>query len=161
MKEKILRQILKTLQETLAIAKKGYEESTKDAQEAEGAMQSRYSTFKEESQYLLVGYAGKVNEITSIIEGVEKLLFDTICINNQVGVGSLVEVRNLNTSEEILYFIIRNGGGILIDLPEYKKEVFVISVQTPVAKSLINKLVGDRFKLAHTKNDEWVINRVL
>ncbi|MEK7067755.1 MAG: hypothetical protein AAB956_02030, partial [Patescibacteria group bacterium] len=66
-KTEIVNQIKSKLQQMLETAKKGKATAHSDMIEAEGAMQSRYSTFKEESEVLTQSLSQHTTSIQNML----------------------------------------------------------------------------------------------
>src|SRR3989338_3885116 len=110
-----------------------------DAINAEGRMQTRYGSEKEESGYLADGLNLRRNEVE---QGLSTLLALQLPENpSKVMSGSLVSIRD--GSEVEYYFILPYGGGESIETDQ--GEVTVINPTAPIAKLMLNKKVGEQF----------------
>lgn len=140
------KKILTTL--VLEIAEKRLQEidqSSRDAQdranEAEGAMQSRYDTFKEEGQYLAGGLKIRAMELGASVLTIRRMIQceSYNMFKSQVSINSLVSVEFENGDEQT-FFVLPVLGGERVD-----DDVLVITPHAPVGRSLINKEEGDEF----------------
>lgn len=159
MKETLLRRVLNLSQQELANAQKGFKSASREAAEAEGAMQSRYSTFKEEAQYLASGYARRMNEINAVIENIEAMLARPLQTCMRVCIGALVQIENLVTKERETYFLVKNGGGLTLRDTESGNDIVVVSITAPIGQQLNRKKVGDTVELFHTR-EKWVLTHI-
>jgi transcription elongation GreA/GreB family factor len=139
------KQILKKL---LLLAEKKEQEigkKSKDTQERaneeEGAMQSRYSTFKEEGQYLAGGLKRIQQDFKVAVSTIKSLLMhEHIHKNSRVETFSIVEI-GFEDGDTNKFFILPALGGEKID------DLMVINPSTPIAKSILSKEAGDIFAL--------------
>jgi len=132
----------------LAIANRKKDEMSKSAKEAqeraneaEGAMQSRYDTFKEEGQYLAAGLKIRLEEIKSDINQIKNILrsncFET---KNKIGILSIVTVE-FDDNSISTFFIFPVLSGEKID------EITVISPLSPIGSALMNKEIDDEIEV--------------
>lgn len=134
--------------------------SVDDAIEAEGAMQSRYSTFKEESQYLAGGQMKRSLEIKDAIAAVNSLLINPIKTGDQITLGSLVTIKCANLEECRRYLIVPElAGGFVLNHQVIEGEITTTSSQSPLGKILLKKEVGDQVLIPSGKN-HWEITDI-
>ncbi|MCM8809981.1 MAG: hypothetical protein NC934_07465, partial [Candidatus Omnitrophica bacterium] len=124
------------LEKEIRETKKAMDEAQEEANSHKGAMESRYDTFKEEAQYKAGAYAKKLVQLNQQLSQVQ-LIKPTIL--NSAQFGALVE------SENKTYFLIGYFGPEPIRLDE--KEIFPISISSPIGKLFINKKPGDEIHL--------------
>src|SRR3989344_4849433 len=122
-------------------------ETVKDYQrasnEAEGAMQTRYGTAKEENRDMadtlrlrLAGRSGDISQMAT---------FNLPENPDEVKPGTLVRLVNGDGSYTN-YFIFPNGSGETVTTEE--GEVIVISPNTPLAKSMLGRRKGEEFEVS-------------
>lgn len=116
-------------------------ETQERANEAEGAMQSRYDTFKEEGQYLSDALKLRCEEAKKSILVIENLI-KTINLYDfdRVKMFAYVEVKFKN-EEMKRFFIYPTMAGEIIN-----KNVTVITPPSPMGRSLIGKEENDEFQ---------------
>lgn len=138
------RNLLEQLLELAKNKKEGFGERSQSAQdranEAEGAMQSRYSTFKEEGQYLAGGLKILHGEFKSIEAMVQSALKDTITSSERIEYLSIVEIK-FEDGSLAKFFIFPVMGGEKID------NITIITPGAPIGKAIMFKEVGDTFIL--------------
>lgn len=133
--------------------------SLADAQEAEGAMISRYDTFLEEAQYLAGGQNKRLLEAKAVIASLEALLLNNPDVSQIASAGSLVRLENITTGENRVYFLIIEGaGGFVFTTPDDEK-ITVLSVTSPLGKDLLRKEVGSEIESTLLK-DVWEIRKI-
>ncbi len=109
------------------------------ANEAEGAMKSRYDTFKEEGQYLASGLISKHEDIKRSLSAIKSILdlgeFDK---SHFVELCSIVVVE-LEDGDQREFFVFPVLGG------EKVEGRTVVSPSSPIGKALMKKKEGDSF----------------
>ena len=119
-----------------------YKDSQERANEAEGAMQSRYDTFKEEGQYLAGGLKiqyDKLDLATSIIESILKEV--KLLESKKIQLYSIAYI-DYDEGEKSKFFVFPVMGGEKID-----KDINIISPSSPIGKALIGKEEGGEFEV--------------
>lgn len=131
----------------LQIARKRWQEvkkASKDAQaranEAEGAMQSRYDTFKEEGQYLAGGLKIRCNELSETVTIIESIDMKQFIRNHIVHIYSVIYVE-FEDGEESIFFMFPVLGG-----EEIEDGITVISPTSPIGNALMGKEEGETFQ---------------
>lgn len=133
----------------LATAKEGRKNAIEESQYHKGAMESRYDTFKEEAQYLMVAQDARIAELNSTIAVLKPLLEQQGTLNTKVGVFSLVELED-DTGSTASYLILPAGGGISFTLKE--KTVTTLNEASPLARAIYGKSEGDEAELSVVGN---------
>lgn len=132
----------------LNLAEKNKNESIrlqKDAQgranEAEGAMISRYDTFKEEGQYLADALKIRCAEAINAVERIKKVIVSNYVFKESERVEILAFVTiKFEDGAVKKFFIFPAMPGHTIN------DITVITPSSPIGQSLINKEKGDVFK---------------
>ena len=139
------RVLIKQLLDLTKIKEAEIGKASKDAQEraneAEGAMQSRYDTFKEEGQYLAGGLKLRHEELKASVSILEEIL-NTSNFEDHVKIQlySYVEVEFEDGSESS-FFITPIMGGENLD-----GDILIITPNSPIGTCLIGKEEGDEFQ---------------
>jgi len=155
----VISYLLDSVRAAMGINKRAYKGMKEEAEEAEGAMQSRYSTFKEEAQYVQVAYAGRLNQLEPLKNSFERLLSDVPSMEAG-GVGALMKLQEVDTENQASYFIVGTGGaGLTMTIPEYG-EVTVVSYNAPLTQKLLSKKKGDKITLPTSQTIEWEVLNV-
>lgn len=121
--------------------KKSSKEAQERANEAEGAMQSRYSTFKEEGQNLAAGLKMRHEELKGSASIIKEILEDDKFPEHvKVQHYSYVEVE-FDDGKEGKYLIAPLMGGEKLD-----ENITIITPSSPIGNCLMGKEEGDEFK---------------
>lgn len=158
----LVQQIVGHKQAEIDRAEEARQLSLRDAQEAEGAMISRYDTFLEEAQYLAGGQNKRLQEATEALSMLKTLLQKNPETSRRVVIGSVVSVENIETEEARYYIVVFDGCGgkayphPLIDCTD----IYAISFISPIGKALISKAEGDEVKIPMS-SDPWEITKIL
>lgn len=135
--------------------------SLKDAQEAEGAMISRYDTFLEEAQYLAGGQNKRLLEAKAVLALLESLLQRDADVSNQISIGSMVIIENIDTAEKKRFLLVFEGaGGGVFSCPSNEGEkISAVSPSSPVGKALFGKGNGEEIECPMFKG-AWEISEI-
>jgi len=139
------RVLIKKLLDLTKIKEVEIGKASKDAQEraneAEGAMQSRYDTFKEEGQYLAGGLKLRHEELKASVSILEEIL-NTSSFEDHVKIQlySYVEIE-FEDGNESSFFITPIMGGENLD-----EDILIITPNSPIGTCLIGKEEGDEFQ---------------
>jgi transcription elongation GreA/GreB family factor len=157
----LFAQIIANKREEIERTEQARQVSLKDAQEAEGAMISRYDTFLEEAQYLAGGQNKRLLEAKTVLALLESLLQRDADVSNQVSIGSVVAIENIDTAERKLFLLVSEGagGGVFLH-PSYGGEkVSAISPSSPIGKALFGKGNGEEIECSVLKG-AWEISEI-
>lgn len=158
MKKTIIEQVLSELEKECSKNQEAFKTANVEASHAEGAMQSRFSTFKEEAQDLAVAYAKRLNELNTVIANLHRVLNDSRAHSSVVQVNSLVQTRKKHGEGVVYYLILSERGGYSFTNSDESSEICVISKGTHLAKALLGKRVGEALLLHGV--EEWGITKV-
>lgn len=116
------------------------------ANEAEGAMKSRYDTFKEEGQYLASGLIAKHEDVKRSLSIIKSILdLSELRESSIVEFCSIVKVE-LEDGEQREFFVFPILGG------EKVEGKTVVSPSSPIGKAILGKKKGDTFTFVVEKN---------
>lgn len=149
LKKLIIAEVIKVTQSMLATAQEGRKNAIEESQYHKGAMESRYDTFKEEAQYLMVAQDVRIAELNSTVAVLGSLLTRAKIPNNRAGVFSLVELED-EAGSVASYLILPVGGGVTCTVKNRK--VTTINESSPLARVLVGKSEGDETELEITGN---------
>lgn len=139
----ILDELLEATLGMLEAARAAERQNRDEANEAEGAMVSRYDTFKEEAQYLQAGHQLRVLELERGL-GALRALRQQLERGGRPGeravAGAFVLVEGPD-GEGRWYFLAPFGGGRVCEIAG--RDVAVVSPQTPVGRAVIGAEAGD------------------
>ena len=136
---KIIARLVEELQVYFRAAQFSRAEATHESSKAE----NKYDTRGLEASYLARGQSKQAAEIQSAIADFEKLPVKKFGANEPVGLGALVELEH--GGEISFYFIGPRAGGT--EILHDKKEILVITPQSPLGEQLMGKKCGDRPQL--------------
>lgn len=140
-KKNLLERLLDLVSEKESSAKENSEKAQNRANEEEGAMHSRYSTFKEEGQYVAGGLKILHMNFESALSIVRSLLNETIRENDMIESLSIVEIEFEDEAKITKIFVFPALGGEKID------DMIIITPASPLGKVLMKKNAGDEFIL--------------
>jgi transcription elongation GreA/GreB family factor len=140
-KSKLIKQIVASLSESLATleraARASHEEATHESSKAE----SKYDTRGLEAAYLAGGQARQAREILDSIEVYETLKAREFALGEPIDLTALVELDT--DGARGFYFIGPKNGGLEVDYQ--RKEITVITPQSPLGQNLMGKKAGQRW----------------
>jgi transcription elongation GreA/GreB family factor len=137
--KKIVARLIEELQVYFRAAQFSRAEATHESSKAE----SKYDTRGLEASYLARGQSRQAAEIEAAIAEFEKLPVKKFAADDPIGIGALVELEN--GGENFFYFIGPRAGGT--EVLHDKKEILVITPQSPLGEQLMGKKSGDQPQL--------------
>lgn len=144
MKKTIIEHVLSELERERLRNQEAFKSANAEANQAEGAMQSRFSTFKEEAQDLASAYAKRMNELGVLIVNLHRMLNDSRVHLSSVGVNSLVRTeKSLGGGVVCYYLILPQKGGYSFFNSDDSSDICVLNKESPFAKILLGKQVGE------------------
>ena len=114
-------------------------EATHESSKAE----NKYDTRGLEASYLARGQSKQAAEIEAAIAEFEKLGAHKFADGEAIAVGALVELEHVG--ENSFYFLGPRAGGT--EVLHDKKEILVITPQSPLGEQLVGKKSGDTLQL--------------
>ncbi len=147
----VLTTLLEKLDDDLVKLQEAWQGAVDDSAEAEGAMQTRYGSTKEEKDLLASSYGQKVLDLRDEIERLQSFKLPTT--NSSIVLGTFFCVKG--NSDAGSFFVILPVGGKSIKVED--TEVFVLSPQAPLARIFFEKKVGD---IAKFRNMSYVITEI-
>ncbi|MEY4917972.1 MAG: hypothetical protein RL616_1885 [Verrucomicrobiota bacterium] len=137
--QKIIAKLTRELEVYLRAAQFSRAEATHESNKAE----NKYDTRGLEASYLARGQSKQVAEIESAIADFEGLAARKFAADDAIAVGALVELEM--SGEKNFYFLGPRAGGT--EIIHDKKEILVITPQSPLGEQLIGKKSGEALKL--------------
>jgi len=137
--KKIIARLTEELQVYFRAAKFSRAEATHESSKAE----SKYDTRGLEASYLARGQSKQAAELEAAIAEFEKLAVRNFGADEPIDLGALVELEH--GGENTIYFIGPRAGGT--EILHDKKEILVITPQSPLGEQLIGKKFGDQPQL--------------
>ncbi len=142
-KRAIIKKIIAKLVIELEVYFRAAQFSRAEATHESSKAESKYDTRGLEASYLARGQSKQAAEIESAIAEFEKLPVKTLDAGEPVQLGALVELEN--GGENFYYFIGPRAGGT--EVLHDKKEIVVITPQSPLGEQLLGKKQGERPQL--------------
>lgn len=140
-KKDLLKKLLYLTKNKEVEIKRASKEAQERANEAEGAMQSRYDTFKEEGQNLAAGLKIRHGELKASVSIIEEILEDDKFPEHiRIQHYSYIEVE-FDDGKEGKFLITPLMGGEKLD-----ENITIITPSSPIGNCLMGKEEGDEFK---------------
>ncbi len=143
-KRTLVKKIVERLIEELAVYHKAARATHAEATHEQSKAENKYDTRGLEASYLARGQSKQAAEIAQAIERFENLPIRDFAEGDAIEVGALVELES--KSERSFYFIGPQAGGT--EVVHEKKEVLIITPQSPLGQQLVGKKAGDRLQMA-------------
>jgi transcription elongation GreA/GreB family factor len=140
-KRDLIKQIVAVLAENLSILDKAARASHFEATHESSKAENKYDTRGLEAAYLAGGQARAVKEIIDAIKLYEAMNPRDFGPGAPIDVGAVVELKTERDCSS--YFIGPKSGGLEVTFK--KKEIIVITPQSPLGENLMGKKVGDRW----------------
>ncbi|MGH7975285.1 MAG: GreA/GreB family elongation factor [Limisphaerales bacterium] len=142
-KRAIIKKIVAKLTGELEIYFRAAQFSRAEATHESSKAESKYDTRGLEASYLARGQSRQAAEIEAAIAEFEKLDARKFFNGDGIGIGALVELET--GDENLFYFIGPRAGGT--EISHDKKEILVITPQSPLGEQLLGKKSGDKLQL--------------
>ena len=153
-KRALIKKIVARLTDELEVYFRAAQASRAEATHEQSKAENKYDTRGLEASYLARGQSKQAAEIQDAIAAFEKLDACKFGVGEPIDVGALVEMES--SGEKSAYFIGPRAGGteVLYD----KREVLVITPQSPLGEQLLGRKQGDvlKLKLANAQNPSRV-----
>ena len=142
-KPALIRKIIADLNARLALHAKAARTARSEATDEECKAEDKYDTRGLEASYLACGQSRQAAELEQAIAQFQSLPPRKFGSKNAIDVGALVELQA--KSERAFYFVGPSAGGT--EVRHEKKEVLVITEQSPMGQQLVGRKQGDRLKI--------------
>jgi len=143
-KRAIIKKIIARLTDELEVYFRAAKFSRAEATHESSKAESKYDTRGLEASYLARGQSKQAAELEAAIAEFEKLPQKKFAAAEPIGLGALVELET--GGEKIFYFIGPRAGGT--EILHEKKEILVITPQSPLGEQLLGKKSGNQLPLA-------------
>ena len=150
--KKIVAQLVDLSELYANAARASHAEATDEQNQAE----NKYDTRGLEAAYLARGQSRQVAETEQALKQYQALSVRAYGAADPIDLGALVELET--KTERSFYFVGPCAGGT--EIVHDKKDVLVITPQSPLGQQLVGKKQGDRLKLqiAGTRNEYRVVS---
>jgi transcription elongation GreA/GreB family factor len=142
-KRAIIKKIIARLTEELQVYFRAAQFSRAEATHESSKAESKYDTRGLEASYLARGQSRQAAELEAAIAEFEKLAVRNFGAGEPIDLGALVELEH--GGEKSFYFIGPRAGGT--EVLHDKKEILVITPQSPLGEHLMGKKSGDQPQL--------------
>lgn len=155
-KRALIQKIIARLTEELGIYFRAAQNSRAEATHEQSKADNKYDTRGLEASYLARGQSKQAAELEAAIAEFEKLEARKFAAGEGIGIGALVELQA--DGETSFYFIGPRAGGT--EVTHDKKEILVITPQSPLGAQLMEKKQGDKptLKIAGRKQKAQVVS---
>jgi transcription elongation GreA/GreB family factor len=142
-KRAIIKKIIARLTDELEIYFRAAKFSRAEATHESSKAESKYDTRGLEASYLARGQSKQAAELEAAIAEFEKLAVRNFGAGEPIDLGALVELEI--GGEKLFYFIGPRAGGT--EVLHDKKEILVITPQSPLGEQLLGKKSGEKLQL--------------
>jgi transcription elongation GreA/GreB family factor len=142
-KRALIRKIIARLTEELQVYFRAANASRAEATHEQNKAESKYDTRGLEASYLARGQSRQAAEIESAIAEFEKLAVRKFGGGEAIDIGALVELEH--GGDNSFYFLGPRAGGT--EVVHEKREILVITPQSPLGEQLMGKKRGDQPQL--------------
>src|ERR1039457_5604436 len=142
-KRTLIRKIITRLTEELQVYFRAANASRAEATHEQNKAEDKYDTRGLEASYLARGQSRQAAEIESAIAEFEKLAAQKLNGDGIIDIGALVGLEH--GGEKSFYFLGPRAGGT--EVVHEKREILVITPQSPLGIQLMGKKQGDQPQL--------------
>ncbi len=142
-KRAVIRKIVARLTEELQVYFRAAHASRAEATHEQSKAESKYDTRGLEASYLARGQSRQAAELEAAIAEFEKLDTRPFADGAGIDIGALVELEH--EGEHSFYFLGPRAGGT--EVIHGKKEILVITPQSPLGEQLAGKKSGEHLQL--------------
>ncbi|HEX3857233.1 MAG TPA: transcription elongation factor GreAB [Verrucomicrobiae bacterium] len=142
-KRALIKKITAKLTDELEIYFRAAQFSRAEATHESSKAESKYDTRGLEASYLARGQSKQAAELEAAIAEFEKLAVRNFGADEPIDIGALVELEH--GGENLFYFIGPRAGGT--EVLHDKKEILVITPQSPLGEQLMGKKSGQEPQL--------------
>ena len=142
-KRTIIKKITARLAEELELYFRAAQFARAEATHEQNKAENKYDTRGLEASYLARGQSKQAAELEAAIHEFQKLDARPLAPGSPIGLGALVELEH--GGETSFYLIGPRAGGT--EVLHDKKEILVITPQSPLGEQLMGKKAGDQPQL--------------
>ena len=142
-KRAIIKKITAKLTSELEVYFRAAQFSRAEATHESNKPENKYDTRGLEASYLARGQSKQAAELEAAIVEFEKLAARPFAEGEAIGIGALVELET--GGDKSFYFLGPRAGGT--EVVHDKKEILVITPQSPLGEQLTGKKAGDKLQL--------------
>jgi transcription elongation GreA/GreB family factor len=139
-KRTLIKKIIAKLTGELEVYFRAAQFSRAEATHESNKAENKYDTRGLEASYLARGQSKQAAELEEAIAEFEKLKVRDFALGDKIEIGAVVELEI--TGERFFYFIGPRAGGT--EIVQDKKEILVITPQSPLGQQLVGKKSGEK-----------------
>lgn len=139
----LIKKVIARLSEELELYASAARASHAEATHEQSRADNKYDTRGLEAAYLARGQSRQVAEIELAIEQFQKMVLRDFTPEDPIDLGAFVEVTSKQGTSH--YFIGPRAGGTEVE--HDKKEVLVITPQSPLGQQLVGKKQGEKLQI--------------
>jgi len=158
-KEELLRKVIAQVEETLRRLGSGYAVAKQATLDSPHVMKSKREVTGIEASYLANALAENIQEREFWLRTLKQVRLPEA--PERAALGCVVGIGRSEGPVERRYFILPVCGGLEIFPEDGMKSVRVVTPQTPVARALIGRSVGDEIKLQHEQDPPQVVLMII
>ena len=152
-KRLLVKKIIERLTAELAVYYRAAQFSRAEATHEQNKAESKYDTRGLEASYLARGQSKQAAELEAAIETYREFEVRVFAPGEGIHKGAVVELEQ--DGDLNIYFIGPCAGGT--EVVQDKREVLVITLQSPLGEQLKGKKAGDRIRLPGHKTDYRIV----
>ena len=141
-KAKLMAAILQRLRDDHEMFVKAARAAHAEATHEQSKAESKYDTRGLEAGYLAIGQGRKIADLEEDMAALEKLGAPKFAVKDPIDLGALVELTAPTGSS--FYLLAPRAGGLEVEFE--KKEIWVITPQSPIGQLLMGRAAGEKFK---------------
>lgn len=142
-KHTLVKKIIANLTAELALYAKAARAAHAEATHEQSKAENKYDTRGLEASYLARGQSRQAAEVGQAMEQFESLAVRDFGPEDPIDLSALVELESKD--ERAFYFIGPRAGGM--EIKHEKKEVLVITPQSPLGQQLVGRKQGERLQI--------------
>lgn len=150
----LIKKIIARLTAELEVYYRAAQFSRAEATHEQNKAESKYDTRGLEASYLARGQSRQAAELESAIETYQEMKTRRFADGEPIQNGALVELEQ--DGDRNLYFIGPCAGGT--EVAQDKREVMVITLQSPLGEQLKGKKSGDRLRVAGHRTEYQILS---
>jgi len=153
-KSLLIKKIIARLTAELEVYYRAAQFSRAEATHEQNKAESKYDTRGLEASYLARGQSKQAAELETAIETYQEMKLRKFAAGEAIHNGALVELEQDGDCNA--FFIGPCAGGT--EVVQDKREVMVITLQSPLGEQLKGKKAGNRIRLAGHKTDYRIVS---
>lgn len=157
-KKKLIHQLIEITKANLLAAIEAAQNTYDIATHEENKAENKYDTRGLEASYLAGAQAGRVADIKATLASYENIEVRTFTLDSKIALSALIEICTQEKNSFVL--LMPKGGGQIVHFE--KKQIQVITPESPLGRQLIGKNIGDviEIPLGSSKKEYEIINLI-